>query len=540
MNKKRILFCGESSHITSGFGVYTKEVISRLSKLDKYDIAEFSSYRTVNTPKTEPWKIYPNAVDPKDDRIKSYLSNKINQFGQWRFDFVLNHFRPDIVIDIRDVWMLSYQQTSVYRPFYHWMIAPTMDAMPQKPDWLNAYFCADTLLSHTNWAKNNLEELYPSIKVSGVVSDSVDTNSFTPISSTKSSHKLTHGLDPNCFVIGSVMRNQKRKLIPDLMIITKSLIKNNPDKKIYLYLHTSYPENAGWDIPSLLLEHNIADSVLLTYKCSNCKRFFPSVFKGAQTYCNICGSKSASIAHVQNGISTKDLSKIYNIFDVYVQYAICEGFGIPQVEAASCGIPVVTVDHGAMMEVGKNIGADLVPVSRIFRELESNTDRVYPNNEICMDIISKYLNIDDLSKMNMAKVIRNKLLNHYSWDKTAKEFESIIDCVELSGLHGKWDTPIRQTFPKTQVKDFPDNRTFVYFVIDKVLDEPHLKKTYFIEDIISSLNNGYINDGAANNKFTKQDALKILEVYMNNKATMEAIRTGSMKNPDFTKDFLSY
>ena len=131
MTKKRILFCGESSHITSGFGVYTKEIMSRLFSLNKYDIAEFASYRTVGTPKTETWKIYPNAVDQKDNRIKNYLSSKINQFGQWRFEFVLNDFRPDIVIDVRDVWMLSYQQTSVYRPFYHWMIAPTMDAMPQ-------------------------------------------------------------------------------------------------------------------------------------------------------------------------------------------------------------------------------------------------------------------------------------------------------------------------------------------------------------------------------------------------------------------------
>lgn len=540
MTKKRILFCGESSHITSGFGVYTKEIISRLSKLDKYDIAEFSSYRTVDTPKTESWKVYPNAVDPKDERSRSYLSNKINQFGQWRFEFVLNHFRPDIVIDIRDVWMLSYQQTSVFRPFYHWMIAPTMDAMPQKPDWLNAYFCADTLLAHTHWAKNNLQKLYPSIKVSGVVSDSVDTNIFKPISSTKSSHKLTHGIDPNSFIIGSVMRNQKRKLIPDLMAITKSIKDKNPNKKIYLYLHTSYPEHSGWDIPSLVIENNIGDSVLLTYKCSNCKTFFPSVFKGAQTYCSVCGSKSASIAHVQNGTSTKDLSKIYNLFDVYIQYAICEGFGIPQVEAASCGIPVITIDHGAMKEVGENIGADLVPVSRIFRELESNTDRIYPDNDACINLISKYLEIDDITKMKSAKDIRSKLLDHYSWEKTAKEFETIIDNVKLSGLQGKWDSPLRKTFPATKVNDMPNNRDFIYFVVDKVIDDPELKKTYFIEDIISSLNSGYIHDGASNNKFTKKDALKILEIYMNNKATMEAIRTGTMKNPDFTKDFLSY
>jgi hypothetical protein len=198
------------------------------------------------------------------------------------------------------------------------------------------------------------------------------------------------------------------------------------------------------------------------------------------------------------------------------------------------------VDHGAMKEVGENIGADLVPVSRIFREMESNTDRVYPDNDTCINYISKYMEMDDIAKISLAKTIRAKLLEHYSWDKTAKTFENIIDNIQLSGLQGKWDCDLRPTFPKIEVKNMPSNREFIYFVVEKVLNEPHLKKTYFIEYIISSLNNGYINDGMHNNKFEKQDALKILEVYMNNKATMEAIRTGSMKAPEFTKDFLSY
>lgn len=532
--------CGESSHLTSGFGVYTKEVLSRLFATNKYEIAEFSSYRTVDTPKTESWKIYPNAVDTKDKRFQSYMSNKINQFGQWRFEFVLNDFKPDIVFDIRDVWMFMYQQTSVFRPFYHWIVAPTLDAMPQKTDWLNSYADADTLLTHTHWAKANIESLYNGLVVKDVVSDSVDTDIFKPVSSTKSAHKLSLGIDPNAFIIGTVMRNQRRKLIPDIINITKNIIDKNPNKNILLYLHTSYPENGGWDIPGLLLENNIADKVLMTYKCSNCKSFFPSLFKGPQTYCIKCGSKSATVAHVQNGISTKDLVKIYNAFDVYVQYAICEGFGIPQVEAAACGVPVITVDHGAMKEVGNNIGADIVPVQRIFREIESNTDRVYPNNAICETIISNYIEKDDLEKINLAKQIRAKLLSHYSWDITARKFEEIFDSVELTGLQGKWDSPIRPVFAKKEVKDIPNNRDFIYFVVDNVIDEPALKRTYFIEDMVSSLNNGYINDGVSNNKFEKKDALKILEIYMNNKATMEAIRTKNMEVPEFAKDFLSY
>ena len=47
MNKKRILFCTESSHIQSGFGNFSRSIISRLHK-EGYDVAELSCYRTYN------------------------------------------------------------------------------------------------------------------------------------------------------------------------------------------------------------------------------------------------------------------------------------------------------------------------------------------------------------------------------------------------------------------------------------------------------------------------------------------------------------
>ena len=54
---------------------------------------------------------------------------------------------------------------------------------------------------------------------------------------------------------------------------------------------------------------------------------------------------------VNSGLSTKELVEIMNMFDIYVQYAICEGFGMPQVEAAACGIPIASVDYSAMNDI---------------------------------------------------------------------------------------------------------------------------------------------------------------------------------------------
>ena len=207
--KKRILFCSESSHVKSGYGNYTRSILSRLYDTNKYEIAELSCYRTTSQPKDCPWKIYPNAVDKIDPRAEHYNANVNNQFGQWRFDIVVADFKPDIVIDFRDVFMTVFERTSIFRNKFRLILAPTIDSFPIKHEWLDLLKNCDILLTHTDWAKNRIEQEY-GISVSGVVRDSIDYNIFRPKNTIAC--RMSAGLDMNAFIIGSVMRNQKRKL----------------------------------------------------------------------------------------------------------------------------------------------------------------------------------------------------------------------------------------------------------------------------------------------------------------------------------------
>ena len=133
--------CSEASFISSGFGTYTKEILSRLHKTNKYTIAEFASYGMVNDArdKSIDWTYYANAVNPNDSRHAEYSSRGDNQFGRWRFEKVLLDFKPDVVIDIRDYWMSAYQKDSPLRKFFHWILMPTVDSEPQQEDWIDTY-----------------------------------------------------------------------------------------------------------------------------------------------------------------------------------------------------------------------------------------------------------------------------------------------------------------------------------------------------------------------------------------------------------------
>lgn len=550
MDKKRILMCAESSHVDSGFGNYTRNILSRLYATGKYEIAELSAYRSPQMKKGGfPWKIYPVVPPepgPQDTQAKEisnrYKSNANHAFGSWAFEAACYDFKPDIVFDVRDFWMLNFPEISPYRPFFHWFVAPTIDSAPQRKEWLQTFANADTVSGHTQWGVDYLRSTNMGMNLVEPVNDAVNTDVFLPSHQPKEIIKKDLGLNPDDIIIGSVMRNQKRKLIPNVIKMIKAVSKEVPNAK--LYLHTSYPDMNGWDIPSLLIEHEATDLVYMTYKCQACGAHFASTFKDANTHCQKCGKHAAVVCSVSNGVNEKELANIFNSFDVYLQYAICEGFGIPPVEAAACGVPVVTIDHGAMAEIGKNIDADIVPVASEFRELETNADRVYPDDTKCVEILvekcQKILEMGFLEKQKNKDQLREKLLSNYSWDKTAKTFEKILDSIELTGLQGKWDSVSQKSKPEIKVPPLPSHRKNINFIIHHVMNTPYLLHTSTIQDIIKCLCLGYKMNGPNMAQFTYENAIQSLEGMMQNKDLWEQVRTGDIELPEPLKYIVQY
>jgi hypothetical protein len=335
------------------------------------------------------------------------------------------------------------------------------------------------------------------------------------------------------------MRNQKRKLIPDLLEVFSKLQNNYSNKNLFLYLHTSYPDGLAWDLPALLLEYNIADKVLLTYTCTSCGQIFPSVFKGTKTICKHCNTNSAFIASVRYSISPQELNNIYNIFDMYIQYAICEGFGIPPIEAAACGVPVITMDHEAMGEVGRNIGAELVSVKRIFREQETNAQRAYPDNDQLYAVLDKYINMSfsDLNKIGTAS--RKLCIKNYSWESTAKTFEKIFDSIDINKKLA-WNSPQREIDSNYKVNQITNHRECIYNIVDHFIKEPYLKSTNFIEELIKNANDGLVQSGQKQFNFGVQNYINILEMYAKNKVSLEMMRTNKVELLSKFNDILFY
>jgi glycosyltransferase involved in cell wall biosynthesis len=545
--KLRILMCSEASFLNSGFGTYTRELLSRLNKTNKYIIAEFASYGYVNDPRDKDidWIYYANAVRDNDPRYKEYMSRTDNQFGRWRFEKVLLDFKPDVVIDIRDYWMTAYQRLSPLRHKFHWILMPTVDSEPQQEDWIDTFLSADAVFTYSDWGANVLSKQSTNhIKYIDTVSPGIDLNLFTM--KDKASIRKAFNLSNDMIIVGSVMRNQKRKLIPELMMSFRQLLDRLQDKdpktgsRLYLYLHTSYPD-MGWDIPELLKDNRIANRVLFSYICKQCRTIGCNTYQGVQTICPRCGNKSYSMPSVTDGFTQENLSDLYNIFDLYVQYAICEGFGMPQVEAGACGVPIVTVDYSAMCDVISKLNAYPIRIQTKFKELETKAFRVYPDNDHLVETILNFIELPE-PLQNKKRIETRKLTEqHYDWNTITKKWEKYFDYLDSINYRANWDDEanIMSSIPKNNMQHHRSQNFDLLMNMCKIhLNDNNIAGSFQMLNMLKDADYGFTQIGPTQiSPFGYNNLQEYLNTVIANNNQAEQVRSNNMK---FDDDFIVY
>ena len=505
--KPRILFCNEFSELKTGYSVYGHEVLSRLYQSGRYDIFELACYSHHSDPRNYqvPWTVYSNLPDENNQKhMEVYSSNPHNQFGEWRFEEVCLDCMPHFVCDIRDFWMMSYQFRSPLRPYYNHCIMPTVDAYPQNEEWISSYATADGVFTYQNWSKKVLDfESAGKIKTLGAASPAADT-AFQPMD--RDTIRKSVGLE-DFKIIGTVMRNQRRKLFPDLFGAFKAFLDQTKRTDIYLYCHTSYPD-MGWDIPKLLLQYGLVSKVLFTYVCKGCSHVHPNFFNDVVVACPKCGQISSGMANVQVGVDNNVLAAIINMFDVYVQWANSEGFGMPIIEAAACGTPVIGVDYSAMSDCIRKVGGVPIEPIALTMELETGCFRAVPNNDKLIDkLIMFFETLDESQRQELRVKARRAYTANYSWDTTAEKWANYFNTVNIERYNAAWGSPARiHNIPQDYPKNI-SNAMYAKWLISEVLGEPRFLNSYMESRLIRDLNYEVTNPGVAGMYFNDQSAM---------------------------------
>lgn len=159
------------------------------------------------------------------------------------------------------------------------------------------------------------------LKVHGIKSHhiphGVNTKIFYPTD--KNVAKVKFGLQGK-FVFGSVYRNQGRKMADKMFEAFALFAKDKND--VILFCHADPFDNAAvFNSVELIKKLRIQNKV---------------VFSGMRFF---------------NGFSVEQMREVYNAMDVFVLSTSGEGFGVPIIEAMSCGIPQIVTDFTTTHEL---------------------------------------------------------------------------------------------------------------------------------------------------------------------------------------------
>ena len=530
MGKKRVLVVSEAHYLHSGFGTYGNELLKRLAKTDKYELAEFAAYGKYSSVNNLDWLFYANMPED-DEKAEGYDPNGAAQFGAWRFDRVCLDFKPDIVLSYRDPWMDTFIKSAPVRPYFHWVWMPTVDSEPQKQEWVHTFSETDALFVYSEFGQRVLEkQATKNINIIGCASPGIDPNIYKPVLN-KKAHKESFGLDPDCFIVGTVMRNQKRKLFIELMKSFRIFLDNAPKElanKTYLYLHTSYPEKNGWDIADGIISTNLSGKVLMTYRCRQCGSFDLGFFEGPITKCTKCGVFASQCPNVTFGLEIPDLVKIYNLFDLYVQYAICEGFGMPQVEAGACGVPVAATNYSAMEDTLHWLKGYKINVETMARELETNAERAYPDNNHLAKIIEKHLSLSEEKRIKKAINVRQATKKRYTWDRAAQAWMDYIDTYQPVNQQGQWDAPPNIYNIPESIPENLDNQQFIIWLYSEFLKETHKAFAYEGNKLLCDLACGATIEYGNMDVLDREKLFERYKLIANNKIVCEQARVGML------------
>ncbi len=307
----RILFHSNAPWAPTGYGNQTALFVPRLDQ--HHDVAVSSFYGLEG--KAISWHGIPVLPGSGGTFGNESLPGHANAY----FD---GDPRAGLVLTLMDVWVLDPEVFAKHN---------TVSWCPVDHDPVQAsvrrYFerSGAVPLAMSRFGADQLEDYDPIYVPHGV-----DTKVFEP---TESEMREAMGVPEDAFLVGMVAANKgrpSRKCFSQVLQAFAALQRKHDDS--YLYLHTvidgSWSE--GEDIPSIIAALGIP---LERVKLPDQYRMMFAPFDDAS------------------------MAALYSTFDVLVNPAMGEGFGIPMLEAQACGTPVIATDFSAMPEV---VGAGIL------------------------------------------------------------------------------------------------------------------------------------------------------------------------------------
>jgi glycosyltransferase involved in cell wall biosynthesis len=508
----------------------------------KYEVAELASYIDDKDPRigSVPWKVYP--VIPTDPaELERYQANyQTAQFGSLRFDRAVLDFKPDVVFSYRDFWHDEWICKAGSRHLFNYVWSTCVDSEPPRSEWIGVFSTVDVISSYTDWGLSVIKEY--SGKRTNIANvntmPGVDQEVFKPMPKEKARQIL--GIKDDVNLVLTVMRNQPRKLFPDLMYAFgkaldswKAIGRGDLADNTYLYLHTSYPD-VGFDIGKDIIKYKLGSKVLMTYCCNQCGNYFASFFNGEVCSCNKCKQYTAHPPNTALGLTREQLATVYNTSDLYVQLSVAGALEIPLIEAKACGVPTIATDYAAMHELnsfGGSYGSVKVAAWREESERETGKIRARPYPNDCADKICSFFLETPSFKANLAAEALNTARLKHTNKETYNKWDSIFDRLpKLSD--DRWYQPPRYIdVNNINLNAVYNDDDFIDYLIYNFTPPKSSIRSYAArKSLLANLKSQVKSENGVNRRLDRSDVTKLVVQVAQNYNGFETFRYETMNN----------
>lgn len=416
--KNRVMIVSDHSSLHTGFANVSRHLLNFLFDTGEYEIAEFGWF----APK-------PEDVKDRLPRWKVYITNRTNpimadqdRYGAFTLEAAIADFKPHVVLSVGDEWMVKHIARFKERYGFTWVSYVPIDGMPHPPEWTNTFMSMDICVAYGNWGATVMKQRNPKFDPPYIY-HGVDTDVYKPDPTARAKVRASMGIDDDTFLIGYVGRNQPRKQIPSLFAAFAMWSKPH-----HVCKTTGKPwitDPTEWYINELTFPVQTMPYSVKSRKNSNVSPFtgktndfisYPGNSK-AKIYLHCALEDVGWNIHEQFaryrfdqkviypdnlaiglGVTDQEMNGIYNAFDIFTLPTIGEGFGLPILEAMSCGIPLCVTDYSAHVEWCKGAGELIKPITYVTEPLTS-IQRAYVD---IADYVSR------IEKLYQSKALREK------------------------------------------------------------------------------------------------------------------------------------
>ena len=301
----KIMWMSNGMNATTGYGVQSRLFVPRIKKLG-YDLAFFAFYGAEGSIMNfNGVQVYPKAVHP---------------YGQDIVRAHCQHYGADYLLTLMDTWVI--QPTNI-QPV-PWVAYYPVDHDPMPPKVKEALLQANQRIA---MSKFGLEQAHKHGMDSYYVPHAVDTSAYKMIDKAEAREKMKFPKD--AYIVGTVAMNKgmpSRKNFHQMLEAFRNFKRRHTDA-IYL-LHSQMGIGAdglgGVNLPELcsLLGLQVGKDVFF------CDQYMQVL-----------------------GFNDEYMSLMYSSLDVHMLVSAGEGFGVPIIEAQSCGCPVIVGGWTAMPEL---------------------------------------------------------------------------------------------------------------------------------------------------------------------------------------------